>query len=393
MNEASSTVDGALSERIAGHIEANMARAGYSAAACVIVQDGRTLVDLTLGTLASFGPDGERMPDADRVAVTSTTLFDLASLTKIFSAHSALSVVAAGRAELDAPLADMFPEYREGDRARVTLRQLLSHTSGLPATWSGWRPRLEAWLAAHPSTERLIGSPLESQRAELMAELLRTPLDAPPGARFEYACTGYNTAMAYVEAVTGESWRALVKHHTLEPLGLTHITATPDRPSAAATELQPQFRRGIVQGVVHDETSWSLGGGTGNAGLFGTAHDVAAFGEAVRTGEGRVRGELMWDDALSGTLGRATAEAGGDGFGSALGLRIGDAAFMGRHFPDARGHTGFTGTSLVIDRDAAITIVLLTNRVHPTRAGAGLQPLRARIADEVGAALGAADGR
>ena len=135
---------------------------------------------------------------------------------------------------------------------------------------------------------------------------------------------------------------------------------------------------------MHDETSWSLGGDTGNAGLFSTARDLLRFGEAIRLGEGRVRGQWMWDDALTATLGRPTAEPTG-GFGSALGLRIGDADFMG-DASEARGHTGFTGTSLHIDRDAGVTIALLTNRVHPSREGTGSQQLRRRVAELVTAA-------
>ena len=377
--DTSPAIDDELTDGVRTLLAAGIDDAQFSAAACSVAIGGRTVVELRLGSAAAFGDDGRPIPPEEREPVTAGTLFDLASLTKIFSAHTALALVAAGRAELDAPIAEVLPSYRTGDRARVTLRHLLSHTSGLPAVWLGWRRPLEEWLESHAEPARVTAWPASVGRDALVSDLLNTPLEAPPGTRFEYACTGYNTAMAYLEALTGTAWRELVATHTLRPLGLERVTADPLAGETAATEFQPQFRRGVVRGVVHDEASWSLGGGTGNAGLFATAGELLAFGEAIRRGEGPVRGQWMWDDALTGILGRPSAAPDG-GFGSALGLRIGDAGFMGRA-PGARGHTGFTGTSLVIDRDAGVTIALLTNRVHPSREGTGLQALRAQVAE------------
>lgn len=183
--------------------------------------------------------------------------------------------------------------------------------------------------------------------------------------------------MAYLEVLTGRP--ELMAECTLGPLGLSGVTADPQPELTAATEYQPEFNRGVVNGVVHDEAAWSLGGGAGNAGLFATARGLLGFAEHLRAGSGRVLGRWMWDDALTASLGRASASPEG-GFGSSLGLRIGDAEFMGST-PTMRGHTGFTGTSLLIDRDTEVSLVLLTNRVHPSRDLGGIQPLRAAIAD------------
>jgi CubicO group peptidase (beta-lactamase class C family) len=222
-------------------------------------------------------------------------------------------------------------------------------------------------------------------RAALIADLLATPLEATPGTRFRYSCVNYNTTMAYLEVLTGRPWRELLAEWTLTPLGLGGVTTNPPSELTAATEYQPEFNRGVVEGVVHDEAAWSLGGGAGNAGLFATARGLLSFAEHLRTGSGRVLGRWMWDDALTASLGRASASPEG-GFGSSLGLRIGDAEFMGSA-PAMRGHTGFTGTSLLIDRDLEISLVLLTNRVHPSRDHEGIQPLRAAIADLAVAAV------
>ena len=355
----------------------------FSAAACLVALGGEVVTELHLGTQAAWGPEGDRLAADDQVPVTPETLFDLASVTKVFTAHTALSIVDEGVVDLDAPLARLLPAYDTPERRAVTLRHLLSHTSGLPPTWDGWREPLMAYLAGIPAGTRLTTTPLLEDRDALLAALVTTPLEAPPGTRFEYSCVNYNTTMAYLEAATGRTWRSLVVEKTLRPLGLDSVTADPDPARCAATEFQPKVHRGVVCGIVHDETSWSLGGGTGNAGLFGTARDLLAFGEAIRRGEGRVRGEWMWDDALTATLGRPTVLADG-GHGSALGLRIGDAAFMGAT-STARGHTGFTGTSIQVDRESGTVIALLTNRVHPTRETTSLQPLRAAVADRVAA--------
>lgn len=384
-----------LGASIDAELAAGIAEGRFSAAACCVAVAGRTVYEAYRGTLAAYGPDGRPLPDDQRQPTDAATLFDLASLTKLFTAHTALTLVDEGRMMLDGPLADVLPAYRDGDRRGVTLRHLLTHTSGLPAEWRGWRTPLATWLAQHPDSGRLQASPLGRQRAELLCSLLDTPLAAAPGRRFEYSDVGYNVVMGYAEAVTGTPWSQQVAEHTLGPLGLAHVTFAPDPTRAAATEYEPQYRRGVVRGTVHDETAWSLGAdraGAGNAGLFAPAVDLLAFAEAIRLGEGRVRGRWMWDDALTGTLGQPTTDRG---FGSAMGLRIADAAFQGRS-SKARGHTGFTGTSVHIDRDRRLTVVLLTNRVHPRRDGASMQPLRARIADlaadAVDAGLAGVDG-
>jgi len=371
-----------LSEDIAALLGAALGERQFSGVACLVALDGELAVEVHLGTQATSDPDGQPLAPERQVPVTAATWFDLASVTKVFTAHTALSLADEDVVDLDAPVASALAAYRSGERSAVTLRHLLSHTSGLPATWDGWRAPLAAHLATIPDGTRLTATPLPDRDA-LLSDLVATPLEASPGARFEYSCVGYNTAMAYLEAVTGRPWRSLVTERTLGPLGLDEVTADPDPARCAATEHQPALHRGVVCGVVHDETAWSLGGGAGNAGLFATARGLLDFGEAVRRGAGRVRGAWMWDDALTPILGRPTTSPEG-GFGSAMGLRIGDAAFMGVT-TTARGHTGFTGTSLQVDRASESVIALLTNRVHPSRESSAIQPLRAAIADRVAA--------
>lgn len=376
-----------LGERVRGLLGYAVRAGRFSGAAFALAVDGEPAVELYLGTQARWRGDRERIPSEEQRPVTGETLFDLASVTKVFTAHTALALASAGTTEIDAPIAAVLPEYRDGGRSRVTLRHLLNHTSGLPAVWDGWREPLLNRIRSGRPMGRFGPTPL-TDRDALIGDLLTTPLEAPPGTRFRYSCANYNTAMAYLEALTGRRWRELAVGHTLGPLGLAGVTADPEPELTAATEYQPELNRGVVVGIVHDEAAWSLGGGAGNAGLFATATGLLRFAEHLRTGSGDVLGRWMWDDALTPSLGRATASPDG-GFGSALGLRIGDADFMGAS-AGMRGHTGFTGTSLLVDRDTGLSLVLLTNRVHPSRDRGGIQDLRAAIADLAVASLATA---
>ncbi|MBF9066940.1 serine hydrolase domain-containing protein [Streptacidiphilus fuscans] len=358
--------------RISDLLDAAVARGTCSAAAVAVTVHGEPVLRYGTGVLQRFDDDCAELPAGRQQPVTPETLFDLASVTKAYSAHTLLGLVASGTLALDAPLADHLPEYREGERPKVTLRHLLTHTSGLPAVWDGWRPAAERRAAPNA----LASWPPD--RRTLLADLAATPLTAPPGTRWEYACTGYLTAMLLAERATGEPWEALVARHTLAPLGLAATTFRPDPARTAATEHQPQFARGTVRGTVHDEASWSLGGTAANAGLFAPLEDVARFAEAIRRGEDERTAAWMWEDQLPDVL---PPDAERPPHGASLGLRIGETVWMGAAGRRSRGHTGFTGTSMQIDRERGLTVVLLTNRVHPTRDGGSVHPLRAAVAD------------
>ncbi|MGA7206040.1 MAG: serine hydrolase domain-containing protein [Specibacter sp.] len=332
-------------------------------ASCAVVVGGRPLPVFTAG---------EASP---------TTYFDLASVTKVFTAVTALALVDAGILSLDDPAATWLEPYARGAKSGVTLRHLLTHTSGLPGTWGGWRTALAQGHGFN--------------RAALLEDLLSMDLAAPPGTRFEYSCVGYNSVMAMAERATGRPWAQVVGDHVLAPAARLHpdtavaeLTGAPDPARCAPTEFQPEYGRGMVRGVVHDEAAWSLGGLCGNAGMFGTAAALAGFGELVRNGLPGILSPVlaaeMWHDQLPLVL-AGQLESGGPGYGHGLGLRIGQESWMGNH-PKGRGHNGFTGTSLLMDREAGITAVLLTNRVHPSRTLSDVTELRRTVSDAVYAA-------
>ncbi|CEA07169.1 Esterase EstB [Arthrobacter saudimassiliensis] len=350
---------------------------GYTASAvCAAAVDGEALPVVASGLALRFGADGRVLPPAGQVPATPQTRYDLASVTKPFSALALLALVRDGLLDLDEPVAARLPAFAapggtaDPRRRAVTLQHLLTHTSGLPGTWTGWRQR---WPG----------------RPEALDSLLSVPLAAAPGTVFTYSCVGYNTAMALAEAATGSSWPDLVHRLVLEPLALTgQITFRPRPSDCAATECGTADGRPLVRGEVHDESAWAMGGAAANAGLFGTAAGVLRFAEALRGGVPRLLpaplAGLFWDDGLDAVLGPASAAArSAAGYGQTLGLRIGQLGWMGRKATAARGHNGFTGTAFLTDRRHRISVVLLANRVHPSRTGPDFAPIRAMVNEAV----------
>ena len=354
-------------------------------AVCAAAVDGKPLEPVAVGDSVRYGNDGGPLGPSARVAADAHTVYDLASITKIFTALTCLVLVQEGVLDLDAPVARTLEVYRgDRDREALTLRHLLTHTSGLPPTWPGWHGR------SFPQTPPNVRSPL---RRELLNDLLATGLVHPPGRSFAYSCVGYNTAMALAETAAGTPWPDLLTSRVLAPLGIPDLTYTPDPESCAATEFCPELGRGTVRGYVHDESAYVLGGAAGNAGLFGTAQALLTFGERLRAGLPELLpaalAEDMWTNQLPAVMGRTGAAEAQEacGYGQGLGLRIGQTGWMGGSAHQARGHNGFTGTSLLTDRNKRITVVLLTNRVHPSRMSGDLSRIRPMVHETVYAAL------
>lgn len=381
MNEVGARVRALLEERLA--------LGAFSGAAVAVAVDGVTVLELELGTKASVDQQGEKIATDAAEPVTRDTMFDLASVTKVASAHTILTLVADGLLELDRPVAELLPSYRRGAKRRVTLRHLLTHTSGLPGSWHGWELPLLQHVEARPASAPPLERTPFTDREALLADLLATELESEPGERFRYSCAGYNTAMAMAETVTGVSWQRLMAERTLRPLGLEGALAFGAAGEASvATEFDTRFGRGLVRGAVHDETAWVLAGHSANAGLFGTAAGALAVAEAVRAGRDEITRDWMWGGQLGRMLGPGRDRDTPSGYDHSLGLRVGQLNMMGRGGIEARGHTGFTGTAIQTDRATGISIALLTNRVHPTRHGPGIEGLRAEIADAVYEAVG-----
>jgi CubicO group peptidase (beta-lactamase class C family) len=320
--------------------------------------------------LAAHG-DAVRYADAagnvavPTVPMTVDTIFDLASITKLSTAAVALKAVEAGLLDLDEPVA----AHLAGIHPRTTLRQLLIHTAGLPAVRQLWT--------------------VPGGRAERAAAVLASPTETDPGDRHVYSCVGYLVTGLLLERVTGDPLPALVADHITGPLAMADTGFCPGTDTVervAATEDAAHVGRGVVRGEVHDEASWSLGGSGGNAGLFGTATDLLRFAEMLRCGGVdpqtgvRVLAEGSVTAMTTDQLGPARRAA--VGYGQGVGPRIADRTFMGARVSDhAFGHTGFTGTSVVIDPAHELVVIVLANAVHPVRGRTVMAPLRSALVD------------
>ncbi len=315
------------------------------------------------GILASYGAghlDWAPSPRPD-----AHTMWDLASLTKVIGMTSAMmQLVEEGRVSLDAPVQRYLPEWTGPHKADVTVRNLLTHTSGLPA------------FRAYDQ----ITTNADSIAALMMAE----PLEALPGTRFVYSDIGAYLAGKIVERVSGERLDRYLAGHVFGPLGMRETMYNPPdslRPRIAPTEVDPK-RGGKLRGRVHDERAYYLGGISAHAGLFSSGADLARFAELYLNGGalGSVRlfrpqtvieFTTLQDSALSN---RAIGWEKPNGTNSA-GHLMSRAAF---------GHTGFTGTSIWIDPARDLFIVLLTNRVDPTRNNHKIGGVRIALADALG---------
>ncbi|MFJ4254235.1 serine hydrolase domain-containing protein [Microbacterium sp. NPDC090003] len=285
----------------------------------------------------------------ERMPLTPEHLFDLASLTKTFTTVAALRLVDAGLVDLDEPVRPLLTVGAGDGAERITLRHLLTHTSGLPAEGGAWR----SGLGGDDLGARVVGS-----------DLL-----AAPGTAHLYSDVGFIGVGALVEHVTQRPLDAVIAEVAAR-LGASSLTWRPEPSLAVATEVQPH--RGLVRGEVHDELAHALGRPAGHAGLFGTADDVAALARMIRDDGIGAGGRVLSADGIRlMTTPAATADAG---YGQALGLRVRDATWMGE--ADAVGHTGFTGTAFAVSPRTSDFGVLLTNRVHPTREGTDLSAVR-----------------
>jgi CubicO group peptidase (beta-lactamase class C family) len=290
---------------------------------------------------SSYDPEsdaGVELPPAARVRAAVGTPFDLASLTKLFTAVAAVQQIERRTLGMDARVGDYLPDFRGAARHGITVRQLLTHTSGL-------RPELPLYDCPDDITR------LAMLRAE-----------APSSAPGEYRYSDLNMILLQfvLERITGRTLDVLVRDGITRPLGMT-ATAFGPCPGAAATEDQrrpwAKADRGMLRGVVHDENAWALGGVAGHAGLFSTAYDLAVFCRTLLAGGSYGPARILGPDFVELLL-----------TPPGLGFAVDQPWFMGELAGrGAAGHTGFTGTSLVLDPATDTFLVLLANTVHPRR--------------------------
>ena len=292
------------------------------------------------------------------------TLWDLASLTKVVALTSAMMQLwEAGKLDLDAPVQKYLPAWQGRNKERVTVRHLLTHSSGLPAYRTFYKET--------------------TSRDSAIALVFATPLDTLPGVRMVYSDLGAILMGEIVRVLSGQRIDAYFARHIAQPLRMTETMYLPP-PSLleriAPTEVDP-WRQRHLRGEVHDENAFTLGGVSAHAGLFSTGHDLARFARMYLAG-GALDGARVFAPE---TIRRFTTVQDSTFSNRALGWETPTGVNSAGHVMKrpAFGHTGFTGTSIWIDPAHDLYIVLLTNRVNPTRANVKIAGVRQSLADLV----------
>ncbi|MBR2048810.1 MAG: beta-lactamase family protein [Oscillospiraceae bacterium] len=290
---------------------------------------------------------------------TEHTLFDIASLSKILGPTMiAFRFLEDGLLRLYDTVGDFFPDAPE-DKKAITILQLMSHTGGFPAHF---------FLSDHTSDP-----------AEAAWVILEHPLALAPGTAPVYSCMGYILLGRILEKIGGAPLDALAERLVFHPLGMAHTGYHPDG-DIAPTELDPATGR-LLQGIVHDENARFLGGISGNAGVFSDLNDMIRFTKMLACDGRQDNGSHYLSPAmLNAARINRTPDSRGEFRGLGFNLAGSPRCFLGDLIsPRAYGHTGFTGTSIAVDPETGLWVVLLTNRVCPTRANTQLVRMRSLI--------------
>ncbi len=314
---------------------------------------------------------GYRSLVPEKSAMTTDTIFDISSLTKVVATTTAvMQLVEKGKIHLDTPVVSYWPAFRGAGKGGITVRQLLTHYSGLRADldmrrkWSGREETLRRIIAEKPVS--------------------------PPGSRFVYSDINFIILGELVRRVSGEPLDVYCAKHIFEPLGMTDTSFRPEassRDRIAPTEYRNGSKDSMFHGEVHDPSARRMDGVAGHAGLFSTADDLSLFARMILDGGGA--GDTRILSPL--TVERMTTPQSPAGMTAVRGLGWDiDSPFSscrGALFPvGSFGHTGFTGTSLWIDPGSKTYLIILTSRLHPDGKGTA-RPLRAAIATCVAAAV------
>jgi beta-glucosidase-like glycosyl hydrolase/CubicO group peptidase (beta-lactamase class C family) len=321
------------------------------------------------GALVHLKAFGRQSYEKDAPPVATDTLYDLASLTKVVATTTmTMMLVDSGRLDIAKPVSAFLPRFCGGDKDKVTVWHLLTHSAGVD--W--WAPLYEK---------------ANSKDAYLDA-IYAMDLKFAPGAKSVYSDLGILLLGEILERVAGVPLEAFAREHVFAPLGMRDTQFRPPAsllPRIAPSELDAKWRKRLVHGEVHDENAAGLGGIAPHAGLFGTAPDLARFAQMLLNGGAFEQQRLV----SRATLERFVAKAGVPDSSRALGWDTMVPATSSGSLLSARsfGHTGFTGTSMWMDPERNLFVILLTNRVHPTRDNNLIRQARPAVADAVVKAL------
>jgi CubicO group peptidase (beta-lactamase class C family) len=294
--------------------------------------------------------DGKFTEMDNPIPMENNTIFDLASISKIFTATAVMILFEKGLFNLDDPVAKHIPEFAANGKDNVTIRQLLTHTSGFTA-----------WIPLYSKG---------TSREDRLRLVLNQSLKNVPGTTYEYSDLNMITLGILIEHLSGQRQDEFVREHITDPLGMKDTMYNPPaslKYRIAATEYQAIPNRGLVWGEVHDENAWSLDGVAGHAGVFSTANDLGKLAH-IFINEGKYGGKkILKSETVQVLLQNQNMAFPGNDHGHGWELGQGwymDALSEGTY---SFGHTGYTGTSIVVSPNNKTVAILLTNRVHPSR--------------------------
>ncbi|MEL5954173.1 serine hydrolase [Streptomyces sp. CLV115] len=295
---------------------------------------------------------GVEFPPDRQIPMAEDTVFDLASVSKLFTSILAVQQIERGTLELEAKVASYLPDFAGGGKQDITIRQLLTHTSGF-----------RAWIPLYKAPTR-----------EGKLQLLWDEVPAsPPGTVYLYSDLNLISLQLVLEKLTGRTQDVLLREQITAPLGMHRTRYNPPsswKPKIAATEDArlpwSGLERGLVWGEVHDENAYSLGGVAGHAGVFSCAWDLAILARTLLNGGVYGRARILSAESVDLLFTDFNTAFPGDAHG--LGFELYQHWYMGAMAtPRTAGHTGFTGTSLVLDPTTDSFLIVLGNSVHPVR--------------------------
>jgi CubicO group peptidase (beta-lactamase class C family) len=360
-----------IADDIATYTRPSPTHPEYAGAVALAAHHGVIVAHDVTGYALRYADDKPtELPPDQWIPMRKDTIFDIASMTKLFTSIAAVQLIQAGRIGLDTSVADYIPQFAANGKGTITIRNLLTHTSGLPAdpvpSLCAYSTNDQRWAAV-----------------DAVAPI------APPNTTYLYSDMNLMTLGRVIETVTGQTLDQVVARRITGPLGLTDTMFNPPaswQPRIAAEEYQPSTGRGIVWGTAHDENAYCVGGVSGHAGIFSTARDLAVLAQALlnggRYGHARILSEpstrLLFTDFNQAYPGHSHG----------LGFELGQRFYMDAlSSPVTAGHTGYTGTSIVIDPLSHSFVILLTNRVHPSRNWGSNNPAREAVARDLALAV------
>ncbi|ASN04675.1 serine hydrolase domain-containing protein [Virgibacillus necropolis] len=349
-------------------IESLIAEDAMPGAVTFVARRGHIVQQEAYGHALLYEDDEGNLVD-NPIEMQKDTIFDIASLSKIFTTTAAMKLYEQGYFELNDPVSEYIPEFAQNGKEDVTIKQLMTHTSGF-----------KAWVPLYT---------IGDSREDRLDYVFNYPLDNPPGTTYTYSDLNMITLGAIIERLSGKRLDEFVNDTLLEPLNMTDTMYNPPeslKNRIAATEYQPWTNRGLVWGDVHDENAWSLDGVAGHAGVFSTANDLAILAHMF-INDGRYGGkQILQPETIQLLVENQIPQFTGNEHG--LGWELAQGWYMDALSEASTiGHTGYTGTSIAVNLNNDTIAILLTNTVHPSRVGVSTNPARRQFARQVADAI------